>query len=120
MTAPKVRFITATAAIAAAGAVLFSTPAQAQEGYGVNSLGHICGQDVGPEPTCTYTTASASSYGGTGPFTILATNPDGSTAFSVSCAEGEFCSDQVGGTIPASTVTITVTGASGGVLAGSA
>lgn len=109
----------AAAALAAAG-VFLAVPAQAQEGVGVNFLGHVCGPDnAGPEPTCTYTPAVDSSYGGTGPFTIVAKNADGTTAFSVDCAAQEQCTDQGAGSIPAgSSVTITVSAEPGSVAAG--
>lgn len=108
------------AAALAVGSVFIAAPAQAQEGVGVNFLGHFCGADnVGPEPTCTYTPTLNNSYGGGGPFTIEAVDAAGNSVLSVSCAEGEFCSDQGAGTIPAgSTVTITVTGPPGTVGAG--
>lgn len=86
----------------------------------MNFLGHICGIDnAGPEPTCTYTATVVSSYGGLGPFTVVAKNADGSTAFSVDCAANEQCTDEGAGSIPAgSSVTITVSGPPGSVAVG--
>lgn len=116
----RIGAIGATAAVALGGALLAGPAQAAPEGVGVNFLGHVCGTgNAGPEPTCTYTPTTNHSFGGAGPFTIVAKNADGSTAFSVNCADGEQCTDQGAGSIPAgSSVTITVTGPPGSVAAG--
>lgn len=116
--------IGALAAVAAmvSGATVLATSAQAQEpeGVGVSFFGHYCGTDnVGPEPECTYTPLLDNSYSGTGPFTIEAVNVLGDTVFATQCTEGELCTDEGAGSIPAgSTVTITVSGEPGSVGAG--
>ncbi|MDV6014192.1 hypothetical protein [Haloechinothrix sp. LS1_15] len=110
------------AAAVAVGGVLLATPAYADdpEGVGVSFFGHFCGEDnVGPEPACTYTPLLDHSYAGAGPFTIEAVDALGETVFATECDEGEMCTDEGEGSIPAgSTVTIEVTGEPGSVGAG--
>ncbi|MBA0127125.1 hypothetical protein H0B56_16365 [Haloechinothrix sp. YIM 98757] len=110
------------AAALAMGGVLLAAPAQAQdpEGVGVSFFGHFCGEnDIGPEPSCTYTPLLDHSYSGAGPFTIEAVDALGETVFATECANGELCTDEGAGSIPAgSTVTIEVTGEPGSVGAG--
>ncbi|MBA0127903.1 hypothetical protein H0B56_20345 [Haloechinothrix sp. YIM 98757] len=104
------------------GGLMFVSSAQAQEaeGAGVSFFGHYCGlENYGSASECTYTPLLDQSYAGNGPFTIKAVDTAGDVVFETSCAEGELCTDESAGSIPAgSTVTIDVTGEPGSVGAG--